>query len=373
MNVVLVCPTYPPNDVPCGVGDFTGILAPALAERGVEVTIVASAKYRGSMPVVTLAEPWNHDAVRRIARIATERRADVVNVQYTPDLYGHGAWMKWLPAWLRVAARVPVVLTPHTLVGGHRSAKWLAPVLLAPARRIIAPNREVATVIARRLPIFRARVREIPIGSNIPVTTESRDTVRTRVGRDLEVARDALLLAHFGFVYPGKGIETVLGAARRLRARGLLFTLLMIGGAGPGAEAYYATLRSGSRDLGRHVRWFGHTAPADVAALLAASDIYIAAYDDGISARRGTLLAGLSHGLPTVGTRPVLPDPRFRDGEHVVLVPPRDETALADALIRVVASPVLRAALSAAATKVAADFAWPAIADATLGVYREAR
>jgi glycosyltransferase involved in cell wall biosynthesis len=378
VKVLVVCPTYPPNDVPCGVGDFTGVLAAHLVARGAAVTVAASTRYAGpatgGVSVVRIAERWDQQGVGRLVALARRERPDVINVQYTPELYGRGPWLKALPAWLALRRGPAVVVTAHTLVGGYPSARWLAPLLLAPARRIIAPSPEVARLIARRMPMFRARLREIPIGANIPVGPGPRDVVRARVRAGLGLLPDAPLIAHFGFVYPGKGIETLLGAARRLRERGVPFTLVMVGGGWPGADAYPAALQASAQanGLGEAVRWQGHVDAAAVDALLTAADAGAFPYDDGIAARRGTLIAALTHGLATVSTQAVEPDARFRDGDNVLLVPPRDEAALADALARVLASPSLRAALGAGAAKLAPEFSWDGIADATLAVYREA-
>jgi glycosyltransferase involved in cell wall biosynthesis len=377
MKVLLVVPTYPPNDVPCGIGDFASELAPRLAERGVSIAVAASTRYRGSavepIRVFRVTEQWNRRGVRALVDLACRERFDIVNLQYTPELYGRGPWIKLLPVWLALARGPRVVVTPHTLHGGYASAKWLAPAMLGAARRIIAPNREVASLIERRLSLVRSRVREIPIGSNIPVGTEPRERVRARVRGELGLSPDALVITHFGFAYRGKGIETLLEAARSLNDRGTRFTLVMIGGAWPGAEDYYAALQEETKaaGLGAIVRWRGHVSPATVDELLTASDVYVVAYDDGISARRGTLIAGLTHGLPIVSTEPVIPDSRFRDGAHALLVPRRDARSLADALARLAASPDLRARLGAGAEKLAPEFSWDAIAEATRAVYRE--
>ena len=40
----------------------------------------------------------------------------------------------------------------------------------------------------------------------------------------------------------------------------------------------------------------------DVSRIFAAMDIHLSPFDDGISTRRGSFLAGIQHGLPTVGT-----------------------------------------------------------------------
>jgi glycosyltransferase involved in cell wall biosynthesis len=147
----------------------------------------------------------------------------------------------------------------------------------------------------------------------------------------------------------------------------------MIGGPWPEAPEYYRALQARCRAEGidQHVRWMGHCGPARVSELLAASDICLLPYDDGVSLRRSTLLAAIAHHLPIVSTRSSRLSRWFRDGENVILVPPADPSALAVAVETLARSPSARTRLSSAMASLAQEFAWPRIAERTLAVYRE--
>jgi glycosyltransferase involved in cell wall biosynthesis len=148
----------------------------------------------------------------------------------------------------------------------------------------------------------------------------------------------------------------------------------MVGGPWPGAEAYYGELQaaSGASGLDDHVRWLGHCRRERIAALLVASDIYVLPYDDGISARRSTLVAGIMHRLPIISTHPVRPSRLFRDGENVLLIPPGDHVALTRALTTLIGSSDLRRRLRLGVADLADEFSWARITAATMEVYREA-
>src|SRR2546430_1611919 len=47
MRIVMVCPSYPPRELTCGVGDYTRCLAEELARGGDDVTVVTSTGYAG--------------------------------------------------------------------------------------------------------------------------------------------------------------------------------------------------------------------------------------------------------------------------------------------------------------------------------------
>jgi glycosyltransferase involved in cell wall biosynthesis len=128
----------------------------------------------------------------------------------------------------------------------------------------------------------------------------------------------------------------------------------------------------------------------DASGYLLAADAAAFAFRDGASLRRGSLLAALAHGLPTVSTtvghagqesgprrgpmatavaRPALAAPVLRDGENLLLVPPGDAAALAAALSRLAGDVGLRARLAAGARALTAALAWPRIAAAHRAVY----
>jgi glycosyltransferase involved in cell wall biosynthesis len=114
-----------------------------------------------------------------------------------------------------------------------------------------------------------------------------------------------------------------------------------------------------------------------VSANLLASDICVLPYRDGASFRRGSFMAALAHGLPIVTTMANSPSyilhspfsPRLRDGENVLLVPPDDAAALAEAIAHLADTPELRQRLGQGAKEMSKAFGWDSIAEKTLEVY----
>jgi glycosyltransferase involved in cell wall biosynthesis len=186
----------------------------------------------------------------------------------------------------------------------------------------------------------------------------------------------ALLLAYFGFLNQSKGGEELVRALDSLVRRGYDAYLLMIGGqvgdVDPTNRAYAEQVRSliQKRGLAKRVHWTGHTSPKEVSANLLAADVMVMPYRDGVSFRRTTFIAALSHGCPVVTTHPAVPLTELRDGENVLLVPPRDVESLARAIARLADDADLRARLSANARTLGHQFDWKQIARQTLEVYQ---
>lgn len=369
MRVVMVAPSYPPRAETCGVGDYTRCLADALARQGEQVSVVCAAGYEGavdgSVRVAPVTSRWTAAAARGLAR-HWAGRADVVNLQYTPDLYGGRLGFAVAPLLLRRRA-LPAVVTFHTLTGPTVGSKLAALLLLATASHVISANEEVTAMIARRLPRLRHRVTEIPIGANVPGPVAEDDGARGRalVG----VAAETRLLVHFGLVYPGKGLETLLDALATLRRDGPV-ALAIVGDTRAESRGYRDALVARAAALGVHdaVVWVGRRSAEEVAHIIRAADVYVVPFDDGVSIRRGSLMAGLAHGVPVVSTTSALPSAYVGD-DNVALVPPRDPQALAGRIRRLLDDPIEAARLAAAAGKLAERCAWPAIARETRAVY----
>ena len=148
------------------------------------------------------------------------------------------------------------------------------------------------------------------------------------------------------------------------------------------AEAYEAYQRDPStarpyeelrEELGLtdRVFWTGYTPQPEVSANLLASDICVLPYRDGVSFRRGSFMAALSHGLPIVSTRPRVDVPELVHGENILLVPPDAPVALAEAIARLAQDANLRRRLGEGAARLAQVFTWEKIAEKTKALYEE--
>src|SRR5439155_1400567 len=121
-----------------------------------------------------------------------------------------------------------------------------------------------------------------------------------------------------------------------------------------GSRAAALWLPPSARHVAAAVTWTGRRTDEDVSRILAAADVFVAPFDGGASIRRGSLMAGLAHGLPVVSTSPAAPSAYLRDADNVALVPPRDAAALAARLAALLASSAERARLAQGARKLAA-------------------
>ena len=222
------------------------------------------------------------------------------------------------------------------------------------------------------------RLVEIPIGANIrpmPPAGYDRATQRARWG----IGPEDLLLCYFGFLNDSKGGEELMHATARLAEAGLPVHLLMIGGqlgaSDPTNAAYLQRVQAliVAQGIVDRVHWTGFTGEAEVSANLLASDIAVLPYRDGVSFRRGSLMACLAHGLPIVSTRPAVVTSELAHGENIWLVPAGSPQLLADGIQTLWRDAILRQRLGEGARRLASDFTWDAIAQRHLEVYENIR
>ena len=108
---------------------------------------------------------------------------------------------------------------------------------------------------------------------------------------------------------------------------------------------------------------------AEVAADFNAIDVLVMPYEDGMSMRRSTLTAALANGCAIVTTYPQAPTPELGVDSDLLLVPPRDPAATAEAVRRIATNPRLAENLRTNARKAARQFSWDVIAARHLEMY----
>jgi glycosyltransferase involved in cell wall biosynthesis len=393
MKVCLISGEFRPMQG--GVGDFTYEIGWALRYLGAAVTVLTSTaagpgRAEDGLRVEPRLERWGWDSWRTILQTAEELEADVLNIQYQAAAYGMHPAINFLPLRLRARKQRPrVVVTFHDLKVPYLFPKagrirwWVVLALARWSDAVIVTNAEDLETLAP-YPLSPAPYL-IPIGSNIepaPPADYDRDAWRARWG----VGPEDILLSYFGFLNESKGGETLMRALDKVVKKGYRARLLMVGGkwgsSDPTNVAYAQQVEALIDKLGlsERVMWTGYTLQEEVSANLLASDICVLPYRDGASFRRGSFMAALVHGLPIVTTIsnsqfpiPNSPSssrlPSLLDGENVLLVPPDDAAALAEAIARLADTPEMRQRLGQGAKEMSKAFGWDHIAEKTLEVY----
>lgn len=216
----------------------------------------------------------------------------------------------------------------------------------------------------------------IPPPANVSVMADSAGTLRTRGRNTIGASADAFVVGYLGYLYPIKGVETLLRAIALLVSHKVTVRLVIIGGsaqvagADEGIVSYYDQMRQLAAELGLGglTIWVGafSAVNADVAGYIHAADAFVLPFDNGIHLNNSSLATLASYGVPVVTTREHT-DRALVDQENVLLCPPRDPAAIADAISKLIKRPELATKLRLGALALARDyFNWDTALQRTL-------
>lgn len=377
MRIGIVTGEYPPMEG--GVGAYSRELGRALAAQGHAVYVYTrvDASKGGNAGINVegaVGGTWGWGVNRQIAGWAGENNLDVVDIQFQTAAFNMHPAVHWLPGrirWAQVAVMFHDLRAPYLFPKAGPIRERLVRRLAATADGSIATNRADERTLRETWGI--GPVARIPIGSNVRTTPPAgygRADWRHKMG----VGDGDLLVSYFGFLNASKGGLTLIKALATLRKRGVPAHLVLIGGragaSDPSDRDYAAQVDAliAARGLDPHITRTGFVADEAVSAYLLASDLTALPYADGVSLRRGSLMAALAHGRAVVSTDPQVAEPELAGA--VETVPPGDGDALADALCALWEDPARRAALERAALDAAEPFRWERIAAQTVDFFR---
>ncbi len=377
MRVGLVTGEYPPMQG--GVGDFTHQLGQAMALAGAEVHVItttrSAASASGGLTVHPVAAHWSFASVLRGRAPPRELQLDLLNLQYQAAAFGLSAPIHFLPdvAGIKTVVTFHDLRIPYLFPKAGRLRPAAVTHLARSAAGVIVTDPADERALRQRGRV--ARLAQIPIGSNIkPETPAGYNREAWRAA--LDVHPKELLLGYFGFLNESKGGDTLIGALAILKDRRAPFKLLLIGGQTGSSDETNAAFEAkvekmiGRYDLTDHILRTGFVDAAKVSAHLMACDAVVLPYRDGVSFRRGSLMAALAHGCAIITTEPQSVMPELRDGVNLRLVPPDSAQALVLAITGLLDAPALRGRLGQGARELAGGFGWDSIARRTLDFFQ---
>lgn len=192
------------------------------------------------------------------------------------------------------------------------------------ADKVVAVSYDLERTLARRASLTK-NVQVIHNGIDGKRFTRDESAI-SRIREELGIAKDEFLVGTAVVISKQKGIIHLLGAAEQVLARDPKVRFA-IAGDGPLRKE----LEERAKPFGDRVKFLGYR--SDIPHFVSALDCYVLpSLWEGLPL---ALLEGLAIGVPlvatTVGGNPEVIVP----GENGYLVAPKDETALADALLRV--------------------------------------
>lgn len=295
-----------------GIGDYTRLLADALADAGREVHVwspdaAGVALRRASVhPMRGVGRDAFAELGRALDGFAGPRR---LLVQYAPQAWGMRGMNVALGRWLRARRRagddVRVMFhEPFFPFGWQRPQRnllaavnrWMARDLLRASTRACVSTLAWQGLLRPLAPPGR-RIDTLPIPSTIPFVDDPDRVAELR--RQLSEEGTRPVFVHFG-TYGGLIAPMLRTALRALIARRPDARILLLG---RGGATFADRIHSDDPRLADAIIAPGEQAAESISLQLQASDVALQPYPDGADTRRTSLMACLANGVPTVTTR----------------------------------------------------------------------
>jgi glycosyltransferase involved in cell wall biosynthesis len=315
----------------CGVGQFTRLLGETIEKLD-----------PGSSTTLTLTR--SEGSVAEIWRATGSARNLVCNFPIV-------AWKRVMfrPLLAMAMARLRgrrTILIQHEWAGLH----WLRRITYIPALLLADTIVMFSPLVQRELaddPVVGWTARKCVLAPLPPNIEAPAGIADSKLRQRLAAAREAgrLVIGHFGSIYPGKQPNALLEIGAILKRRGQKPLIVYIGsfirGVDKVEEAFYA--RAAELDLTDDLVVSGFVASDhEVFGLFSEVDAFCYPLDEGLTARRSSVLTCAQSGKPLIVTGPSLPEefdhhPRFKQliDRHIIVLVERgsDNEAYADRIV----------------------------------------
>jgi glycosyltransferase involved in cell wall biosynthesis len=294
-----------------GIGDYTRLLADALAEAGrpvhawspdgADVTLRRASVH----PIHGVGRAGLAELGAALDRFPAPRR---LLVQYAPQAWGmrgmNVGFARWLLARRRAGDDVRVMFhEPFFPFGWQRPQRnllaavnrWMARDLLRASTRAYVST-DAWERLLRPLAPQGLRIDTLPIPSTIPYVDDPARVAALR--RELSEDGKRPVFVHFGTY--GEVIAGMLERALLRLIEGLPDARILLLGKG-GAE-FADRIHHAHPRLSDAMITPGFQSPEDISLQLQASDVALQPYPDGADTRRTSLMACLANGVPTITT-----------------------------------------------------------------------
>jgi glycosyltransferase involved in cell wall biosynthesis len=291
-RIVLITGSFPPEI--CGVGDYTSKLASKLRERGqLSVTIFAK-------------KDWRWGLLLKYIQELKAQAYDIYHLQYPTEGYGYS----FLPLFLIfLLGKRHTVVTIHELSSRSFSAYLYTLFLIMLSGKVIVTN-EYERKHATRFLFNKRKVTVIAIASNIEPSPS----------RERKFVERAVDVAYFGHIRPMKGLEVFLETCASFGSK---VNVAIIGQSLPKYLGFFAEVERHASLTGIDIK--ENKDSAEVSEMLANTKILYLPFPDGISNRRGSLLAGIQNGCAIVSTKSPLKEVNEQFEPYCYLVDSSDE------------------------------------------------
>ncbi|MEN3202527.1 MAG: glycosyltransferase family 4 protein [Atribacterota bacterium] len=353
--------TYPPTE--CGLATFTQDLCASLASQSPILPLVIAIEQGGEktskrpQEVVFVVRRDHELDYLKAARIANDT-ADIVSIQHEFGIFG-GEEGEFVLTFLKNLKRKAVV-TLHTILSKPDPKKQaIIREISHYATVCVCMNRLAIPILEEVYGIPPYKITYIPHGAPSEIPGD-RESIKKKLG-----LADRVVLATFGLLGPGKGIEYAIEALPQVVRRFPNVIYLVLGETHPKerekhGEAYRTLLEEKVHKLRleNYVQFVNrYLSSEELLAYLTATDIYLTPYLNPEQVTSGTLIYALRFGKIIISTPYLSAREVLQDGRGI-LVPFRNPKAIEEALLELLSHPGKMEILAKKARNLGEFYSW---------------
>lgn len=402
MKLLVISSAFPPMG--CGEASNTYFLCRNLVANDLDIHLLTTD--RDGMPEIPgvtihgIMRKWSWSELRRLLRFVIELSPDTILLMYLGGIYNYHPMVTFLPTFVkrvlpqtRFVTRFENVLSgwnPRTAgvrarivrkvlakrLGADR-VDYVNGTLTSDSTSIVVLCDYHRELLQQRRKLREGKVTVIPPAANVRVVSDEDGQLRSEGRKRWRFRDDHFVIGYMGYVYPNKGVDTLLRSFSLLVKRQKNARLLIAGGRIevelPGHATYYDDMLQLARDLDLddHIEWTGSFSPdsEDVPMLIHAADVWALPLDNGVHLNNSSFATLAGYGMPIIVTRGSAPEAPFVHGDNVFLCQPKSPTALANALETVLSDSALICQLRRGVRRLSDEwFSWPRVLDRTKDV-----
>jgi glycosyltransferase involved in cell wall biosynthesis len=397
VKVLIISAAFPPMKTGDAAHAFH--LSQHLSERGLDVHVLTTHSNRAAdglpFKVYPEMQGWAWSDMPHLAKFLRRCAPDAIILVYVGWNYHYHPMVTFAPTLAKkILPRVPFITQfeidsgaqPHrtsfvsraclkAVRSVSRGVDYAFGTLLRDSDRIIVLCEHHRATLVKRWADVTHKSTLIPPPPLIYICPDSDGTVRQRGREKLGVLADDFLLVYFGYLYPSKGVEVLLEAVQKASGRHGNVRLAVVGGVPRNFSAsYFEEVRSLAERLGigERVVWTGECSceTEEASTYLRASDACVLPFDSGVQLNNSSFASAAAHGLPVITTRHAQLESQFEHERNVLLCPPQDAGALAEAITALMEQRDLRERLRAGAQKLTQEwFSWDKAVERTIAIF----
>lgn len=267
-----------------------------------DIPIVSNNIQNNSIVEYKLLNNWRVTPtnVKYVYNILEEYPIKAIHMEYPGDLYGKTFLASFLPLFIKLYNKKNRTnITFNVRLHEFSRARFLRKLAIIPilwfADAIYVPALKDRNITSK---FGGNKVKPTTIGTNIRVVSDELSINKKKT------------ISYFGSVYPGKGIERMLKIWKKIKEmdENSVYTFKLIGDIGVEESNHFASYHKqvwewiDQYELRDCIEVTGYITDEEVSNEIRKTAIATLPYEDGLTLRRGSFLAYLSHGIPIVTT-----------------------------------------------------------------------